>query len=306
MFPREAEDLFQVTIIKVMDALPKFGPTLGRGSYYSNFTAWARTIGRNAGLNLLKKNRIRETVLFDDQQLLEPEETTETNKITDETIVKVLETNFSDLLTKKQLNVVKLFAEDKKPRDISLLMNETTAYIRLIVFRTRAKIEEKILTPAKFKRLPIGLRPAARKGKLRSIKILGLYYSTDEDLDTYNRALLKKTNLEKQGIILLYDVTEPREYSLLLRSGKVIRLERRVYIKKSDLEMHRKSAKRLPNFSPSDQHVRVAEIVKSNTEYYKIGQAIRTGRLNALRYRGSYFVHTNEYSSWVESGMPTS
>lgn len=306
--PVQAEDLIQETIIRIDNSLPNFNPNIVEGAYTDNFWGWVFTIGRHCLIDQYRKNnRITETFLQENIEHPLPEEKEDSRlDIDDQAVLNVIKDKFPDLLTKTQLRSIDLKMQGNNSAEIARIIGLTVGSAKVTITKARKKIEREILGPAGFKRIKTiqdeSLKIAARRGRLKAIKILGRYYAREEDIKAYRKRSLSDPYLINLGYILLSSSSTSREYNSLSRGLKILRRDGRLYIKKEDLEEFRKQPKnKKSTFSPTPLHKRVSELCSSLITYHRTHRAIRESKLKAVKYRGVSFVTQEDFDAWKSS-----
>ncbi|OGH14036.1 MAG: hypothetical protein A3H50_03255 [Candidatus Levybacteria bacterium RIFCSPLOWO2_02_FULL_37_10] len=316
--PQISEDLAQDTIIKVFNALPTFDPNLGEGGKYEKkFWGWVFTIGRNIMINNHRrevKQGITTTVPIDENtQYPDAKEDDEAGKewfyqIDDQMILNLIKSRFPSLLTRREQDITELRVAGKKNKKIAELQNSTEGAIRVMMTRARVKIESEILEKIGFKPTDVfkdvGFQQAVVCGRVRSIKILGRYYTRKDEVNAYNRKLHIGQELLGKGYVLLSQDATLSEYFHFRYSEVLLRHNGRLYIKTDDLEEFRKGYKNRRKkrvFPPSPSHKRLAGLCQTYAQWERAIKAIKTGRLVKIKNRGSIFVKEEDFSTWVET-----
>ena len=199
--PQNAEDHTQEALAKAFNNLSGFDPTRGKGEYRNTLFSWVLTIARNNLFDLKRRDKRKvQEVFLDDAGwgFVQPREDLPEMPydITDQTVFNILDTEFPSLLAKHELRIARLKADGHSTENIAKLLGSSEGAVRTGLSKARTKIEQRILQPSEFKRLNITnpLSRALRSRRLRSIKILGHYYTTDRDLINYQRKKAEKSH----------------------------------------------------------------------------------------------------------------
>ena len=220
------------------------------------------------------------------------------------------------MLTRREEEIIGLRVAGRKNKEIAELLNSTEGSVKVRMTRARAKIESGILEKAGFKPLSVFedirfQRAVAEGRRVRSIKILGRHYVREEDVNAYNRRKVQVgQELLDNGYLLLYECTTVHEYAVLTSSyssnihDAILKHNGRVYIKKEDLQILQekiKNRRKTRIFPPSPSHKKLDDLCRTMIQYKRAVEAIRTGRLPAIKSRRRLFVKEEDFSTWAET-----
>lgn len=334
--PTEAEDLTQVTITEVMAALPKFDPSTSRKDLASSFGGWTFTIARSA-LNMeLRRVLGRGATPFSDvmasrntdnpssmselindrgvpdqRQNVEEEATRENI----EDLVPAFRDKLVEILSPGQLETVTLRMSGKSIDEIVEELGSTKRAVLNRMLRAREKIEDDLIYPAGFRQVADfqdgALSQAASKGRLEAVKLLGLWYTTDEWVQRYSlRRRIIDGSLQRPDYVLLTEETTPDEYGTLLGTrytDLMTRHQGRIYISRAGLEDFRANRRRANKRfdSPGEEYRQLRDFAATTTEYSRLQRAASSGEIPAVKESEWWFVKPEDVETYFNSS-PTS
>ncbi|OGH37837.1 MAG: hypothetical protein A3B44_01190 [Candidatus Levybacteria bacterium RIFCSPLOWO2_01_FULL_38_21] len=306
----KAEDLTQETMIRVLNALPKFR---GEGNNFRNILlGWVDVIAANYYSDQYRRgrrHRLTEVPLNDNIQISSAniQEGDAKYDITDATVFNILVNNFPNLLSPFELRTVEQKISGRSNKEISQSEEVKEVSIRVRLSRARTRIEKNILIPAGFKKVfsfkEAPLMQAGHNGTLKTIKILRAYYTREEDVRAYREKCKFNQSLIDAGYVLISENVTASEYNLLLWSDRVLKSNGRSYIKADDLEKFReehKSRRKKRIIPPSPSHKKLIDLCNLYAQYERARHAIKTGRLPAIKSGNLLFVRKEDFNTWVE------
>lgn len=211
--PNQADDLAQQTLISINRRLSRFDPNKGRAEEpMRNFLAWSYRFARHTYYQAVRR-KIREEQPLDLERVetISPKERREQARNFEEFFPQLRE-RVAPLLSDLQIQTFDLAIAGKSSPQIAteVGISKRAASDRLAT--TREKVEETVLYPGGFKRLSSykddQIRHAAYDGTVRAVRLLGVWYTTDEWVKQYDSRRLKPS-----GVIFDVDKTEEEKGS---------------------------------------------------------------------------------------------
>lgn len=303
--PGEAEDFTQESLVKIIEKLKTFDPSWGKGSYAQNFHGWVYTIARNVLVDHSRrqKQEVRLDKEFEASQL--PTEGVPEDLVSPDDFVKKLKLWTNDNIKSEQKSrVVEHALAGLKNSEISGLTGIDERVVKVQLHRARKQLEEEFLYPLGLKRVSNyqinKLFHASRQEGMPAIKILHLWYTTDEMVKGYLSKHPQKpsnANKETSGMIPVRQGTTLQEYALLITKFRHlltkidgsfrISLENLEYVRK----LHRKARPRRIQAPPGLESL--ANFAPTHTSYERLQKAALSGKLKAVR-DGRWWFTTQE------------
>lgn len=332
--PNDAEDLAQDTLTEMVAALPKYDMAVA-GDQNRQFLGWTFTIARSV-LNMELRGKIgRPATPFSDvnKHLGKSEITTIANDIGDRGIVDPnsnteqealqeppldlsprFRERLAEMLSPDQLQVVDLRMNGKQIDQICQELGMTRRAALNRFYRAREKIEGDLIYPAGFKRVAdYGenvMSHAASVGRLEAVKVLGLWYTTDEWVERYNRRrVMVEPQVLNEGYVLLNESTTKDEYGTLLGTRYTHLLRRqqgRIYIRPSDLDLFRENRQRRNKRyeAPDENYQHLSDFADTARGYERLGRAARNGDLQAVKNGTWVFAKPEDVAAFLAQPQP--
>ncbi len=191
-------------------------------------------------------------------------------------------------LTPYQARVVTMALDGKNYVEIERQLHVDKSALATTVERSRRKLEPTVIFPAGYKRITTfpdydrGLREAVQTGKLKAVKILHKWYTTDAD---YKRYQQQTDDFFSQGYVLLSGHATRSEcrYILTYHPELIAKFNGSTYVKKGELERFKKEKRRSHVHLPDPRYIPVAAYANTRAEYRKLMAEIHGGKLQAVK-----------------------
>ena len=308
-----AEDLTSDSLAKVFGVLGNFDPSLGKRDYSGNFSAWVFTIAKNTLISELRKTshdlEVVDLEVVDDADI---EKLVGRDQPSFEPIdlgQQFRQRIFEIISGPRQKQVIALRLQGKGIHEVAETLEVSEAVVKTASFKARKKIEKELISPAGYKRLSgfddLRLNDAAFDGRLETVQLLGLRYTTAEAVSRFRMMNAEKFGSEddpgKDDLLLTENVSSS-EYVFFAKPKFRCLLARhrgKFYISPANLRKFREETvvrrlSRQPRIaSPGPLYERLISFSTTRSDYGKLYAAARSGKLEAVKV-GHWWFTTEE------------
>ena len=219
----------------------------------------------------------------------------------------------ASLLSPEQLQTAELRMADKGMKEIvgELGLSERAVINRLS--RARETLDDKIFYPLGLRRIADYhdnvLTTAAGRGSLQAIKFLGLWYTSDQWIRSYQpRRMSVMQAVVDEGYLLLSESTTTDEYATLRgkRYAHLLRKDTgRIYIIRKNLEAFRNQRRRNVRAEPPEGLQPLRNFAANIGEYLQLHIAAVNGELEAVKEGNWWFARPEDAASFLSNRPPT-